>query len=241
MKASRLVQSALLALGFASLIGTAQAGVIINVPGTSDPWLAGMPNGSGASYGDVAPTHSPVQVLGLGFSAGNLLTFAATGTTDHCDFGSCGFAPAEGDFSESIWSHSPGAENGISDVVTPIDALIGVFLGPTQPNLNPAPGALNFSTAASRDFASLAPLLQQVFYIGNGLRNDNLTMQTFVVPTGATRLYLGVMDGYGWYNNAGNLSVTVDNVTATPEPSMFALMGLALAGLAARAKRKLRG
>ena len=37
--------------------GSAQA-VSVIVPGTSDPWLAGMPNGTTASSGDVAPTDS---------------------------------------------------------------------------------------------------------------------------------------------------------------------------------------
>jgi len=34
--------------------------VEVSVPGYADPWLAGMPDGTTASSGDVAPTHSPV-------------------------------------------------------------------------------------------------------------------------------------------------------------------------------------
>ena len=33
--------------------------------------------------------------------------------------------------------------------------------------------------------------------------------ETFIVPAGATRLYLGTIDGSGWYNNNGSFSVNV--------------------------------
>ena len=58
--------------------------IIVSVPGTSNPWLAGMPAGSTASFGDVAPAHSPAEVVGLVFAPGDLLVFAAVGATDHC-------------------------------------------------------------------------------------------------------------------------------------------------------------
>src|ERR1700720_24062 len=35
------------------------------------------------------------------------------------------------------------------------------------------------------------------------------SIQNFIIPTGATRLFLGTMDGYGWYNNIGSFGVTV--------------------------------
>jgi hypothetical protein len=33
-------------------------------------------------------------------------------------------------------------------------------------------------------------------------------MQAFVVPQGATRLYVAIMDEYEWNNNVGRLTVT---------------------------------
>jgi len=36
----------------------------ITVPATADPWLAGMPNGTTADGGDVAPAESPVLIPG---------------------------------------------------------------------------------------------------------------------------------------------------------------------------------
>ena len=233
-----------LALTLTLLGGTAvqAAPILITVPGTADPWLAGMPNGSTASSGDVAPGQSPIEVLGLVFSPGDLLWFAATGLTDHCTGGACGLAPAEGDAVEPSSGHSTGAENGIGNLMAPIDSLIGLFLGPDQPDLTPAPGAtLDFSTAASRDFATLAPLLKQPFFIGNGLMNDLVTVQTFQVPAGATRLFLGTKDGMGWYNNVGSLEVSVDVAAAPiPEPGSMLLLGTSLLVLG-RAWRKRRG
>jgi hypothetical protein len=103
---------------------------------------------------------------------------------------------------------------------------MGVFLGPDQPSLTAAPAGLNFQTLGL-DFSSLSPELKQLFFIGDG-KNAADQVQSFVVPAGATRLYLGTMDGFGWFNNTG--AITVD-VVAVPEPSALALMLAGLAGV----------
>ena len=56
-------------------------------------------------------------------------------------------------------------------------------------------------------------LLEFVFFIGDGLRADGVTLQDFIVPAGATRLYIGVMDGQQWSDNSGSLSTTVTKPT----------------------------
>jgi len=126
----------------------------IMVPATSNLWLAGMPNGSMGWPSDYAPGQSPAQVTGLVLSPGSYLTFLATGLTDHCYGAVCGLAGPDGDAFESIASHVPGSENGISDITAPLDSLIGVFSGIKPAGPGPAPAALDF-TAASRRFCAV--------------------------------------------------------------------------------------
>lgn len=97
--------------------------VPITVPGTSNPWLSGMAPGSTASRGDIAPDHSPVEVMGLDLLSANSLFFTnARGGVSHT--GSSVGAPIDG---AGLLSHYSGAENGISNLRAPINSLIGVF------------------------------------------------------------------------------------------------------------------
>jgi Flp pilus assembly protein TadG len=189
-----------------------------NVPGLADPWLAGMPNGTTANFysefGDAAPNNSPTAITGLGMQADQSLQFSFNGTVSNWS-GDNSFG-CDGDpsyVSNNWWAAQNGnAEHGIGNVTAPIAAVIGVFLDDSQPDSTPAPTtALDFSTAASRDFASISPALKQPFFIGDGLRNDGVTPQNFVVPTGATRLYVGIMDFQQWSDNSGVMSTTVTN------------------------------
>jgi hypothetical protein len=102
-----------------------------------------------------------------------------------------------------------GQQNGIQSLTAPQNALIGVFLSDAQPSTVSAPAsALDYSTGASRDESNYNGLVnQQPFFIGSGLRSGG-TPQTFVVPAGATRLFLGVFDGWQNWDNPGSLSVT---------------------------------
>jgi len=226
-----LVAAALLASAFA-----VQASAV--VPGTSDPWLAGMPNGSTASFGDVAPDQSPVLYTGIALVSGTWLTFnvsvdAAAGLVGNCP--GCTVPTPDG---AGIYSHASGSENGIADVSAPLNSLVGVFLDGSQPDSTAAPAGLDFSASGlGTDFASVAPGLKQVFFIGDGLTSGS-AVQQFQVPVGATRLYLGTMDGYGWYNNVGAYDVTA-SVVAVPEPESYALLlaGLGMVGFMVRGRR----
>jgi hypothetical protein len=181
---------------------------VVKVAGTSDPWLAGMTNGATASGGDVAPAQSAAEVVGLPIVPGDLLIFTASGAeanrTNRTFYG------PEGNLN-NVLAHSAGAENGISSCTAPIDSLLGVFLGPDLPSFTPAPLDFDFTTQAARDYTNLAPALKQVFFIGDGVTSSGLT-QTVSVPPGATRLFLGPMDGTHWYDNAGEFTVTVSLV-----------------------------
>lgn len=209
------------ALAFA---GHASAGSI-TVPGTSDMWLAGAADGTWASGGtDSAPAQSPVLVS---VTAGTMLTFTVTGMVSN---GPC--CSLVGPDGVGFYSHNAGAENGISNAYVPLNALLGVFLDSSIPG-GPAPGPINFSGPGGLDFLTLAPGLNQVFFIGDGLTSASV-LQQFVVPTGATRLFLGTMDGTEWNNNLGSYTVTV----AVPEPETYAMMLAGLGVLGAVRRRR---
>jgi len=181
---------------------TAEERVSVVVPGTSNPWLAGMPDGSGDGV-DVAPVQSPVEVTGLNLLAAEVLSFSATGgVAQDPNFSLIG---PDGNAID-VTSHN--AANGISRISTPYDSLVGVFLGPEQPDLTPAPDGLDFSSAASRDYLTVSPVLDQVFFVGDGLTASG-QRQEVNIPEGATRLFLGTMDAVQWSNNIGYFAVDV--------------------------------
>ena len=217
-----------------------------SVPGTSDPWLAGMPPGSTASGGDTAPAQSPVLVgAPVNVALGGTLTFIVTGEVSNTPVLQ-GLTPD----GQAPTSHFAGTENGIAAVTAPLNSLIGVFLDNQQPNLaGPAPGALSFTTPAELAYASLSPGLRQPFFIGDGLTGTGAgTPQVVNIPAGATRLFLGTMDGFGWFNNRGAFAVTVNQGAAAPPPSAgaaiplhvapFAAVALAIAALIALRSRR---
>jgi hypothetical protein len=209
-----------------SIFALSAQAVQISVPGSADPWLAGMPNGSGASWYDYAPAQSPALV-GTPITPGTSYAFSASGLMDH------GLTPPvlcgpDGDSADLIQTHWTGSENGIANTNAPYDSLLGVFLGPDQPNLTAAPAMLDFTTSASRNYLTLSPLLKQVFFIGDGL-TDSAIRQSVVAPAGAARLYLGTMDIYEWSNNSGGFTVNV-----TPEPASLLLLTLGTAILRKR-------
>ena len=212
-------------LAFCLLAVNAHA-TVITVPGTANPWLAGMPDGSTTlpvdGFFDIAPAQSPVLVSGVNISSGGVLAFGSGSGGVFNIPGNC-CDPLDGGIfqGQAFIDHAVGAENGISALRAPINSLLGVFLDDSQPSLLVAPVGLNFETIGL-DFLSLAPGLRQVFFIGDGYTSSNIQQQ-FVIPVGATRLFLGTMDGDGWANNIGAISIT-----AVPVPAAGWLIGSAL-------------
>jgi hypothetical protein len=176
-----------------------------------------------------------VLVTGLPLVPGSLVQFAATGMARQD--ASFPFFGSDGDLA----SFQPNsARNGMGALKAPMDSLLGVFLDSTQPNFSAAPAGLDFSPsgniAGGVNYLSISPALKQVFYIGDGLTSGSV-QQTVMVPTGATRLFLGVMDSSQWLNNGGQFSV--DSVVV-PEPSAFLSGVTALMAFAALVIRRRR-
>jgi hypothetical protein len=103
-----------------------------------------------------------------------------------------------------------------SAIAAPIGSLVGVFLDDGRPDRGPAPPPLDFR-AIGWDFASLSPQLKQLFFIGAGTTKVRVAgsgkkarvARRFLVPKGATRLFLGTLDEYEWNNNKGAFDVIV--------------------------------
>ena len=229
------------------------ASTSVGVPGIADIWLAGQPNGTTLNGGfpgsDVAPTNSPrLGSAGLDLTPGSYLTFTAAGSTDYngCAGPSpdgglpCGAGPIPGAF-------------GISGYNGPVNALIGVFVDASVPG-GTAPAPMDFTTPGSLAQATISPQLRQVFFIGDGLTGTGTgAVQRFVIPPGATRLFLASSDGLGAnYNNFGAFSVLVADAAgptavganeAIPTVSQMtlALIALALAMAGAHHLRRRAG
>jgi hypothetical protein len=223
-----------LAAGLLASVGVAQAATItVIVPGDSNPNLAGQPDGTSCCdtppAGDVAPAQSPVLVPG-GVTGGEVFRFAATGSTDGAGAGPTG---PDGAYIFNMADYGLGVAPANNVGVL---GLIGVFLDNATPSGATEPAPLDFS--GGLNFASLSPGLAQMFWIGDGLTGTGSgAVQTFIAPTGATRLFLGTIDGFQWSNNTG--AYTVEVTSGVPEPVTWTmlLLGCAATGAALRRRR----
>jgi len=189
------------------------------VPGTASIAFAGQPSGKSlvgiwAGCGtDSTPANSPVEIQ-IPSALARVVQFAAPTGTISTSF-------------EAIWrdvspdgrvdSMIPSAGIlGLSRLVAPNGSLVGVFLGSGSPVPDPVPRPpeLDFR-GGLRELDVLEPLLQQPFLVGGGRTTTGL-VRSYVVPQGATRLFLAVNDHSGCSSaNTGSFAVTV--ITLTPE------------------------
>ncbi len=218
---------------FASVFGKSSQDVVVqaiasrgrvtstDVDAAACPWLAGMPNGSsvaatgGNTQSALVPYQSPAAVSGIPIVAGSKLSFRqATGTTTYTSGGQGSgtqFGP-DGNIDRIVGQAST---NGINTTYAPLNCLVGIFLDDNAPSSSAAKSTLDFTSASSRDFTTLSPQLKQVFFIGDGI-NSSSQLQQFVVPAGATRFYLGIMDEKGWWwDNVGTINISTVDSTVT--------------------------
>jgi Flp pilus assembly protein TadG len=193
----------------------------VDVEAEMSVWYAGNPAGSNTAfgpYGDRYSRNKPAQVnLPGGLTSGAILTFQTdngvtwpgewTGDDDDDDAPAWAWN-ADGSVGWS-WNGYIQSRNGISGIDAPFHGVVGVFLDDNSPENSATPTKLDFTTPASRDYTTLAPQMKQVFWIGNGKTSGGQDHQ-IVVPAGAKRLFLGIVDEHGLFtHNAGEIEVTV--------------------------------
>ncbi|MBW3597576.1 MAG: protein kinase, partial [Planctomycetes bacterium] len=180
--------------------GVARTRVI--VPATANPYLAGA--AAGASLGrDAALAEGAVEVRGLSLVHGRALTFSANGAVREKS-GVVTRGPDGGSGLRAI-DRSSTAD---ADAAAPVGGLVGLLLsaegGPVTQIQTPS----SPEVSAALTHEVIAPKLGELFFIGDG-RSSAGNVQQFVVPPGAERLFLGVMDGMDWCDNVGAFEVEV--------------------------------
>jgi hypothetical protein len=222
----------------------------VAIPPASDPWTSptGMQRHGSPTPEEIQETLPPY----LSVQAGDVvraLDPAIGGINFFLGFGPPFFGP-EGNNADCTGGSCSNLSGfgGISGYLGPEGALVGLFLDDSIPN-GAAPIRLDFSTAGlGRDFLSLTPGLGQVFYIGNGVTTGGV-FQQFIAPTGATRLFLGIPDGFGFdgvpgayddNDGAYRVRIGINEVPTIPEPATLLLLGLGLAGIQLGRRRNAR-
>ena len=232
-KSNTLLSAAV--LGAALLASQGALAATLSVDGKSNLFASGQaavtqPGGGG---GGVLP---PSFTFAAG--PGQVLTFSSvSGFTDCCNRTPGMNADGTTNLIAS-GNTTINAGNGISGIQAPGQMfLAGVFLTGAVP-AGAAPASLDFT--GNTAFTSLSPLLNQMFYIGDGLTgNGSGTTQSFLVPTSATRLFLGFADAFdftapnhGFYNdNLGELRATFEITGGTSVVPVPAALPLLLSGL----------
>jgi len=189
----------------------------LEVPGTSNIFGAGVaqpPAPAGGGGGSHPPCLSiPRGTSTINFDATGRIYFEALRFDNPSQFHRCAqghevTAPVSGPDGPSVGgcSTNPGGMSiSAAGVISGISSrrgvgyLVGVFL-PDAVTEGPPPESLDFGD--DYDFTALCPEMRQTFFIGDGHTKDG-TVQRFGVPRGATRMYLGFTDAWGFRHDPG--------------------------------------
>ena len=192
-------------------------GTMVTVPSLGSIYLAGQP--AGAKLGTLSvPSNSPAQAS-ISINPGQGLNILAAGLITPQPQ-SVGIPP-----SGSGGSTSTAAAFGLSAAIVPPVSMVGVFVGDTVIST-----ATPLGLAVGDDLTDvpLYPLLQQVFYIGNGVGFSGGN-RVFVTPSGATRLFLASIAG--GFVPSGSFTALISPAAipsvAAPSTNPFLVSGLA--------------
>lgn len=217
----------------------------VTIPAASDPWTTGthlIRHGSPTPE-EIQETLPPfVNVTG-----GDVLKVADPAVGGVSFFNGFG-APFFGPGGNGLAGSNLAPLDGISGYLGPQGPLVGVFLDGSIPNGSSPPPTIDFTSAGiGIDFLTLAPDLGQIFYIGDGVTSGG-DFQSFEAPTGATRVFFGIPDGFGFVglpgaydDNDGSYRINIginETPSAIPVPAAVWLFGTALFGLIGFTKRK---
>ncbi len=226
-----------------ALFGTAAFADTLTVQATSDIYGSGHATLPATPYpGDFPPS----DVFAAG--ANQTLTFSSV-------IGSvgCNFVVTNGPDGTCF----PGVSTTVTNYggISGISAngknmfLVGVFLDSTEPT-GAGPSILGYDYGVpgslSTSDASFAPELNQVFFVGDGLTGTGAgAIQNFLVPTTASRLFLGFADSFdsapSYYgDDVGSLTATfaITQAASAPESSSVVLVtGGLLVGLSCFRRR----
>jgi hypothetical protein len=191
------------------------------VPATADLWLAGVDSSVNLS-GDTIANANPFQYsdVNLSIFQGGTVEFQASGSWSNDPVGV--FSGPEGLGSITTTGFTG---TGFGNFAYRMNGLIGVFTDETPFGVRVTPAD---SVGIPQSGNLFETSINSPFYIGTGLNDLSGAIQ-FRIPSGATRLYLGIAD-IAAMNNPGSMTVAATFYAPVPEPSACAVgAGVALA------------